>query len=141
MVGAHNRTLFAVLLPLTPIEGAAFVVICTSLVSCTSTGSACAAAGGTCVLSMNCAQSATSDAQDCIGSQMHPGGPFCCLIFKDGGRAMNDGGNFIIIRDGSADGDDGVYASDATKGGDVKEGADASDAPRSLDASADADAE
>jgi hypothetical protein len=96
---------------------------------------------------MNCAQSATGGAQDCIGSQIPPGEPFCCLAFRDGGNATNDAGNVIIIIDGSAHGADGtpidrdVYTSDTTHGGDAGADAEASDGPQALDAAAEVDAE
>src|SRR5271155_3547421 len=69
------------------------LVFALPLMACNGSGggSACASAGGTCLLGSGivmCAKQAASSAQDCNTSPPNPGGGFCCLEFQEAGAAL-----------------------------------------------------
>jgi hypothetical protein len=70
--------------------------------SCSALGSACANAGGSCVLgSVICAKEAASSAQDCNTNPPNPGGAFCCLEIEDGGMPSANDHGAMSVPDGS----------------------------------------
>ncbi len=63
--------------------------------------SACAAAGGACVLgSAACASVAPDGAQDCNPNPPNPGGAFCCLALADAAPPPADGGTTCVAAGG-----------------------------------------
>jgi hypothetical protein len=65
-------------------------------------GSACANAGGSCVLgSVLCAKEAASGAQDCNTNAPNPGGAFCCLEVEEAGMSSANDGGAMSVPDGS----------------------------------------
>jgi hypothetical protein len=90
------------------------VVLGTTLMacpSCSTTRSACASAGGTCILGsggLDCAKQASTSAQDCNSNPPNPGGGICCLEFQEGGSVQNGGvgpmsDSGTMTADGSSD--------------------------------------
>jgi hypothetical protein len=111
-------------------------IIASGSASCSSSiiGSACASAGGTCVVGVapNCAKQAPTSAQDCQSNHPTEAGGLCCLEFQEGGLAPDSGVGSMS--------DSGGMTADAANGSPSIDGSGAPVSEAEADTSADAEA-